>query len=51
MPNEHIDANIDKIISAAIGVGISQDIAMPRALASSLKSVNQRLDCPSLLYK
>ena len=46
MPNGHIDANIDKTIFPAIGVGISQDPVPRRAVASSLKTANKQLDSP-----
>ena len=46
MPNEYIDANIPKTVSLTTGVGISQDIATPRTLTSSLQSANRSVRLP-----
>ena len=46
MPNGHIAVNIDKTISFATGMGITQDPVPRRAVVSSLKTANKRLDCP-----
>ena len=52
MPNRHIAVNIDKTISFATGMGITQDPVPRRPLASSLKPANKRLGCPPPpLYK
>ena len=46
MPNGHIDVNIPKAISSATGMGISQDLTMRRAVASSPKTANKQLGYP-----
>ena len=52
MPNAHINANLDKTMSPATGVDISQDLSARRAIASFLKTANKRLGCPPPpLYK
>ena len=46
MPNGHIAVNIDKTISFATGVGISQDPVPRRTVGSSLKTANKPLTAP-----
>ena len=45
IPNGHIDANIDKAISASTGTGISQDRGACCPVASSVETTNKQLGC------
>lgn len=46
MRNGHSDANIDTVISLAAGLGVSQDVTVPRAVVSSLENTNKQLVLP-----
>ncbi len=50
MKKKHIDTNIHTAISRLTGVGISQDMATRRAVASSCQSSNTSLGSPPPLY-
>ena len=46
MPNGHIAVNIDKTISFATGMGITQGPGSASHRRVVLKTANKRLDCP-----
>ncbi|RKU19582.1 hypothetical protein C6500_10455 [Candidatus Poribacteria bacterium] len=46
MQNRHINVNMDKTISPTAELGISQVVAVPRAVVSLLKHANKQLATP-----